>query len=191
VAAFDFDGTVTRRDTLLPFLARLRGRGALTTCLFAAAPARRQGRDAYKVAVLRGLLAGLPADRFHATATAYGQALPARFRPHAVERIRHHQRSGHEVVLVSASLRAYLDPVVEHLGLDGVCAVEVEVGRDGRLTGEIVGANCRGPEKVRRLHDWLGGTPPERLWAYGDSSGDTELLAAADEACRVRRGARW
>ncbi len=104
-----------------------------------------------------------------------------------VERIRWHQDEGHEVVIVSASLRAYLDPVVEHLGLDGVCAVELEVDEDGRLTGAMVGPNCRGPQKVVRLTEWLGGEAPERLWAYGNSSGDRELLAAAHEPTWVRR----
>ncbi len=181
VAAFDFDGTVTRLDTLVPFLAEVGGRARFATALLTSAPARARGRDAYKAAVLRGVLAGLPTERFEAMAQVYGERLPSRFRPEAVERIRWHQEQGHEVVLVSASLRAYLDPVVEHLGLDGVCAVDLEVGDDGRLTGDIVGANCRGAEKVRRLNQWLAGRPADRLWAYGNSSGDRELLAAAHE----------
>jgi phosphatidylglycerophosphatase C len=69
-----------------------------------------------------------------------------------------------------------------------VCAVELEA-EGGRLTGRMVGANCRGAEKVRRLTTWLDGEPPTRLWAYGNSSGDRELLAAADEPTWIgRRG---
>ena len=63
-------------------------------------------------------------------------------------------------------------------------ATELEVDADGRCTGALVGGNCRGPEKVRRLHAWLdahhGGRDAVELWAYGDSPGDRELLAAAD-----------
>ncbi len=43
-----------------------------------------------------------------------------------------------------------------------------------------MGPNVRGPEKAVRLRSWLGGDVPEMLWAYGNSSGDTELLAMAD-----------
>jgi phosphatidylglycerophosphatase C len=181
VAAFDFDGTLTRRDTLVPFLRHLRGGPRFAAGFAAAAPSLARGREAYKAAVLRQLLAGIPAEHLTREAVAYGERLPDQFRPDALDRLRWHQAEGHEVVIVSASLRAYLDPVVEHLGLDGVCAVELEVADDGRLTGRMVGPNCRGAEKVRRLEAWLGGEAPERLWAYGNSSGDRELLAAAHE----------
>ena len=191
VAAFDFDGTITRKDTLVPFLRRFRGLPRFTAAFVQAAPALAgpERREAYKAAVFHRLLTGVAADELEAAAVDYGRELPAQFRPEIVERIRWHQDEGHEVVIVSASLRAYLDPVVEHLGLDGVCAVELEVDDDGRLTGHMAGPNCRGPEKVARLTEWLGGDEPDRLWAYGNSSGDRELLAAAHEATWVgRRG---
>jgi phosphatidylglycerophosphatase C len=190
VAAFDFDGTITHRDTLVPFLRRLRGLPRFTGGFIQALPAALTApdrREAYKAAVFQQLLTGVPAEDLAASAVDYGRELPAQFRPDMVERIRWHQEAGHEVVIVSASLRAYLDPVVEHLGLDGVCAVELEVADDGRLTGRMVGPNCRGPEKVVRLTDWLGGDTPEHLWAYGNSSGDQDLLAVADEPVWVGR----
>ena len=191
VAAFDFDGTITRRDTLVPFLRQVAGHRGFGAAFVAALPALRaaERREAYKAAVLHRILGGLRATDLHAEARAYGSGLPAQFRPDVVDRIRWHQGEGHEVVIVSASLRAYLEPVVEELGLDGVCAVELEVDGEGTLTGHMVGANCRGPEKVRRLTHWLGGETPARLWAYGNSSGDRELLAAAQEPTWVgRRG---
>ena len=189
VAAFDFDGTITYRDTLVPFLRGVAGLPRFTGAFLAGLPALAKGdrRAAYKAAVLRRVLAGRRADDLHATAARYGERLPEQFRPEIVERIRWHQDEGHEVVIVSASLRAYLDPVVDHLGLDGVCAVELEEDHEGRLTGAIVGPNCRGHQKVVRLTEWLGGQTPERLWAYGNSSGDRELLAAADEPTWVGR----
>jgi len=79
----------------------------------------------------------------------------------------------------------YLVPLAPRLGVDHVirCSLAEE---DGVLTGVLVGGNVRGPEKVRRLQSWLDGEAVE-LWAYGDSSGDDELLALADHPTRVRR----
>ena len=189
VAAFDFDGTITRKDTLVPFLRQVAGHRGFGAAFVAALPALRatERREAYKAAVLHRILGGLPATALEAEARAYGERLPEQFRPEIVERIGWHQDEGHEVVIVSASLRAYLDPVVEHLGLDGVVAVELEVDEAGQLTGAMVGPNCRGHQKVVRLTEWLGGEAPERLWAYGNSSGDRELLAAAHEPTWVGR----
>lgn len=193
VAAFDFDGTITRRDTLVPFLRRVAGHRGFAGAFVRSLPSLRsqvERRDACKAAVLERVLGGMSADLLAAEGHAYGERLPAQFRPEMVDRIRWHQDEGHEVVIVSASLRAYLDPVAEHLGLDGVCAVELEVGPDGHLTGRMVGANCRGPEKVRRLEAWLGGEAPGHLWAYGNSSGDDALLAAAHVPTWVGKRAR-
>ena len=55
---------------------------------------------------------------------------------------------------------------------------------DAQCSGRLDGPNCRGPEKVRRLREWFDRQGLDRadltLWAYGDSSGDRELLAWAD-----------
>jgi phosphatidylglycerophosphatase C len=88
-------------------------------------------------------------------------------------RLRWHQEEGHRTVLVSASLRAYLDPLASSLGVDDVLCTDVVV-QDGRYTDRLAGGNCRGPEKAVRMRRWLqderltGG----HLWAYGDSPGD-------------------
>ncbi len=98
-----------------------------------------------------------------------------------------HRGQGHELVLVSASLAAYLEPLGARLGLDAVLATGLDVGDDGRLTGHLQGSNVRGEEKLRRLRAWLGGDPCV-LWVYGDSEGDRELLVAADNPYWCRRG---
>jgi phosphatidylglycerophosphatase C len=92
-------------------------------------------------------------------------------------------------VIVSASFTSYLDLITAQLGFAAVLATELAVGDDGRLTGELARPNVRGPEKVRRLDEWLAATAsddrPAFVWAYGDSSGDRELLARADQGVSV------
>jgi phosphatidylglycerophosphatase C len=58
---------------------------------------------------------------------------------------------------------------------------------EGIATGNLDGPNCRGPEKVTRLHEWLGDRSTVNVVAYGDSAGDREMLADADEAHWVTR----
>ena len=72
-----------------------------------------------------------------------------------VESLRRHVDAGDTVVLVSASFEVYLRPLAALLGAHDVLAVRLEVDADGILTGRLDGPNCRGPEKVVRLHEWL------------------------------------
>jgi phosphatidylglycerophosphatase C len=195
VAAFDFDGTITERDTLLSFLEFVGGRARLASAIAKYSPQLARGarssaqRDAAKERVLSAVLRGRPLAEVTDAGVQYSKRLPRQFRRATLDRITHHGRSGHELVIVSASLVYYLRPIADDLGFHHLIAVDMEVGPDGRLTGAIVGPNVRKAEKAVRLRAWLGDGPAE-LWAYGDSSGDEELLAMADHPTWIGRRAK-
>jgi len=193
IAAFDFDGTLARRDTLVPFLRQVRGTPRVLAATALAVP-RARDRDTLKVAIVGHLFRGVPADQVARLGDDYVPTLLEAVRPEMLARVRWHQSEGHAVVIVSASLGAYLRPLAERLGLDAALAVELVTDADGILTGELVGRlNTRGPEKVARLRAWVdqrfGPATNFELWAYGDSSGDAEMLALADHPTWVGRRA--
>jgi phosphatidylglycerophosphatase C len=201
IAAFDFDGTITSRDTLLPFLARTCGRRTFSRALRRAgraAAATRLGlgaaphhRDASKEVLLKDLLAGRSADWLAEVGHDYAEAvLPGQVRPEMLDQIRWHRDHGHELVLVSASLHAYLGPFGRAHGFAEAIAVTLEVDPAGMLTGALDRPNVRGPEKARRLREWLDGDTPAYLWGYGNSSGDRELLAMVDQPVWIGRRRR-
>jgi phosphatidylglycerophosphatase C len=194
VAAFDFDGTITRRDTLAGFLAHVGGRRRLVRSMAVDTVAMVRGtrddavRDATKERILGRVLRGRSDTELWRSGAEYARSLPDRFRVETVERLRWHQRQGHETIIVSASLVYYLRPVAQHLGIDAVLGVEMEADAAGRLTGRLAGPNLRAAEKPQRLGAWLAATHPDEpgraadveLWAYGNSSGDEALLSMAD-----------
>ncbi len=196
VAAFDVDGTLTRRDTLLPFLATVRGRANVLAALaaesygLARAAAPGGDRNRVKERLLTRLLAGRPYDEVARAGRAFGARVAERaISPQMRDRITWHRAHGHAVVLVSASLDVYLEEVARSLGADHLECTSLEIDDAGRCTGRIAGTNCRGPEKAARLAALLQRELTDaQLWAYGDSRGDRDMLAMAHRAVRVRRG---
>ncbi len=191
VAAFDVDGTLTIGDCVTPFLRRAAGRRLWTTLLrhplALVASAAHRDRDRLKELACSALR-GIEATEIEQLGRAFAREVgEERMRDDTVARLRRHRELGHTVILASASLDPYLMPLGSSLGVDAVVCTVLEQGLDGRLTGRLVGANCRGAEKARRVQEWLreNGLADAELWAYGDSSGDDELLALADHPLRV------
>ena len=198
VAAFDFDGTLTSGDSLWRFLHEVCGtKSTLSTLarhfrgLAWSAIAGGTAADQAKAAVFQAMLAGRDSAELASAGERFAAHLLARrHRPEIVARLGWHRSQGHHTVIVSASPEIYLVPAGRHLGTDGVIATRLAVGSDGRLTGGMDGDNCRGPEKARRLTAWLderGLAGKARLWAYGNSAGDRDLLAMADVPVNVGR----
>lgn len=196
VAAFDVDGTLTTRDCVLPYLALVRGRLGLATDLVRATPRLasplvRQDRSGLRAVVNQRMLGGRALADLVRVGEGFAERVAReRLRDDTCRRLRWHLEQGHEVVLVSASYELYLRRLAELIGARAALGTRVAVV-DGTTTGGLDGPNCRGPEKVVRLHRWLAshhhGREQVELWAYGDSSGDAELLADADHAVWVRR----
>jgi len=191
VAAFDFDGTLVPGDSFGPFLYRLLGPRRLGLAVGRAGPPmlrdyRASGRDGAKAALLAVAVAGLDGEAVSAAGEHFATMLVPRVRPGMRRRVDWHRRNGHRLVLVSASLTDYLVPFGHQAGFDDVIATRLERDPAGHLTGRLLGANVRGPEKANRLRALLGPGPAE-VWAYGDSDGDRELLAMADHPHLVGR----
>ncbi len=190
VAAFDFDGTLTRGGSVFGYLTALRGKSAVLEAIVALGPRLARAAitggsaaDRTKEDVFIRVLSGTRADDAARVATRFGREhLRGHLRPEVSRRLDWHLGRGDRVVIVSASPELYVAVAGTQLGVHEVIATRLEVDGTGRLTGRYDGANCRGEEKLRRLHRSIGqlGSPPDRLWAYGNSRGDLEMLEAAD-----------
>ncbi len=186
LALFDFDGTLTRADTMFAFarhavgLPRFAlGMAALTPALVAHAlgllPAARA-----KERFLARFFGGWPASRLAEAGRLFcREVLPGTMRPGALERVAWHRARGDRILVVSASCEAWLAPFCEAHGLELV-ATRLEV-RDGLVTGRLASANCNGVEKVNRIRALLDPAGYAEIHAYGDSPGDRPMLDLATE----------
>ncbi len=186
LAIFDFDGTITRRDSFLHFIQFAVGKPNYYRGLFQLSPilvAFTLGfirNDIAKQKVFSHFFNGWDATSFGALAEEYSLTeMDYIVRPNALERIAWHQRQDHKVVVVSASIKSWLDPWCRKYGIELV-STEVEICNE-KLTGRFATSNCYGIEKVKRIKKRFNFEHVEYVYAYGDSAGDREVLALADE----------
>lgn len=201
IAAFDFDGTLTRRDTFTAFLARGLGWPRFLWALLRCSPwlagyaLRLVPNHVAKARLMRATLSGRSSEDMQDWTTRWlAQDFPGELRAWTMERLAFHRQAGHCCVLVSASPDIYLTRVAEQLGFDALLCTEMAV-ENGRLTGLMRTPNCYGEQKVLRLNAWLS----ERfglasfagimLYAYGDTTGDKPMLRLAGHAWY--RGKPW
>ncbi|OYU76337.1 MAG: hypothetical protein CFE32_10645 [Alphaproteobacteria bacterium PA3] len=166
IAAFDVDGTLTWADSYLLFLRFVAGRLGFVIKMAQLIPvfmAYRLGgvpRSAVKEKTLQLFLAGMPVESYLNQCRTFAQTIyPIIARPDGLARLRAHLGVRDQVAFVS-----------------GVLATEVEIV-NGRLTGRLLGDNCWGPGKLAAIRTAFGTAP--LVAAYGDTRGDKEMLAAA------------
>ena len=186
VVAFDFDGTLTVRDSFTAFLKWRAGparynRGMVNLLPAAISYLGHRNRGRIKAAAVREFLIGVPRGQLEAEARAFAEIMaPRLLRPDAVRTWRRWGQRHAKLVIVTASPDIVVAPFARGLGADLLIGTELAFDDHDRVVGVFLGPNCRGAEKVRRLQDVFG--PDLRLAAaYGDTSGDREMLAIADE----------
>ena len=183
LALFDFDGTLTTKDTFRGFIYFSCGPLRTTIGSVVLAPlVLGYQRGVVSGAVLRRAAAGFcfrgrSEEDIAGCGRRYARNFDAWLRPEAMSRLRWHQQQGDRVAVVSASLSAYLRPWTESIGVELLCT-ELEA-RGGVHTGRFAGGDCSGEEKARRVRARYALGEFERIYAYGDTTEDHALLRLA------------
>ena len=182
--AFDFDGTLTTRDTLIAFIRYACGTPRFLLGFLLHAPLlvlmklRLYSNGKAKQRLFSWFFRGMPIETFDALCQSFASTHRHLLRPETVRLLQQALSEGSEVLVVSASIDNWVQPFFPSVTVLGT---QIEV-IDGRLTGRFLTPNCYGQEKVRRILALHPDRSAYRLTAYGDSRGDRELLAFADEA---------
>ena len=182
--AFDFDGTLTTRDTLIAFIRYACGTPRFLLGFLLHAPLlvlmklRLYSNGKAKLRLFSWFFRGMPIETFDTLCQSFASTHRHLLRPETVRLLQQALSEGSEVLVVSASIDNWVQPFFPAVTVLGT---QIEV-IDGRLSGRFLTPNCYGQEKVRRILALHPVRSSYRLTAYGDSRGDRELLAFADEA---------
>ena len=190
IAVFDFDGTITRKDTLIEFIRFAKGSAALYCGLLLHLPwlvlmkLCLYDNSKTKERVFAWFFRGMPIDRFNKLGHDFYQTQADQLLySEAKLQINDHHKNGDLVVILSASIENWVQPFASALQAESILGTQIEI-QDGKLTGRFSSPNCYGAEKVRRLKEWLCQNEIKNPYiiAYGDSRGDKELLQFANES---------
>lgn len=188
LALFDFDGTVTDKETMPDFIyaavspGRLRLGKIILLPLILGYKVKLVSGSAIRAAMCFFGFWRVSADELKTQGQRFAKDfLPTRLRADAMERIAWHKARGDTVVIVSGGLDFYLSPWCKEHELDLLCSA-LEQGRNGKLSGLYKGKQCVGEEKARLVQQRFNLSQFSRIYAYGDTPEDRQLLALADEA---------
>jgi HAD superfamily hydrolase (TIGR01490 family) len=181
---FDFDGTITTKDTLIEFVLFYRGRKQYLFGMFLLAPilalfvAKLIPNWKAKQHFLSHHFKGEKISTFNSRCLEFTRKiLPGLIRPQALKAIEDYRKQNVTVAVVSASAENWVKPWCDANGL--IClATKLEV-KDGAITGQLSGRNCYGDEKVCRIKEHFNIADYQEVIAYGDSSGDKEMFELA------------
>lgn len=183
VIATDFDGTLTRRDTLIEFIRFAKGDVGfffgflLFSPLIVLMKLHLYPNWKTKQKVFSYFFRGTSIEEFNRLGKEFADNSQHLLRWGGLELIEKAKAEGTDIVVISASIDNWVQPFFPELLVLGT---QVEV-KDGLLTGRFSTKNCYGQEKVNRLLSVFPDRENYRLVAYGDSSGDRKLLDFADE----------
>ena len=181
---FDFDGTITTKDTFLEFIRFYHGSARFLFGFAMLSP--WIGLMVFKLVknykakekVLTWFFKGESLEVFNQKCQAFcSEVVPSLIRPKALDEIKKHQQSGATVVVVSASAENWIEPWCRSMNIHFL-ATRLQT-QGGKITGAISGINCYGAEKESRIRACYDLGQFDEVFAYGDSKGDFEMLALA------------
>ena len=183
IALFDLDGTILAGDTFLPFVisyALKHHRMARLPVLALYAAGKVAGvfsAQRAKQGVLRAVFRGEECAHISEHAESFCRTwLARRLRPDVQSRLTDHLRAGHRVLLVSGSPDLYVTTFARLLDIPEVVCTRVEQ-IDGKCTGNLASANCKGDGKLAMVQKYLDcEQSPGASYAYGNSRSDLPLL---------------
>ena len=188
IYAFDFDGTLTTKDTLLEFIRFAKGSGQMFRGFLLFSPLlllmklHLYPNWKAKQQLFSYFFKGMNIDDFNALCTRFAEQNKHLLRPTGIEKVRQAIEEEQATVLViSASIDNWVRPFFDEIDKKiQVLGTQIET-KEGHLTGQFTTKNCYGQEKVNRLTALYPHREAYELIAFGDSRGDKELLDFADK----------
>ncbi|QEC66025.1 HAD-IB family hydrolase [Panacibacter ginsenosidivorans] len=187
LALFDFDGTITNKDSLLHFTGYAKGKSSLYAGLALLSPVMILNKIGIipsqftKNSFLRFFFKNEDLEKFNQLCKNYATTeLKTIVRVKALKKINWHKQQAHRIIVVSASPENYIQPWCEALGIE--CIATKLLVTNLTVKGVIDGLNCNAEEKRRRIEAVINIADYEEIYGYGDTKGDKAMLSVCTKS---------
>jgi phosphatidylglycerophosphatase C len=185
LALFDFDGTITTKDTFIEFIKFTEGTSGFYWGILKQSPLLLL----YALKVIPNHLAkqqlfssfykDIKSTIFNSWAKDFKKYIDVIIKPKALQRLEFHRNQGDRIVIVSAGLENMIEPWCRENNIE-LIATKIEFN-NGKLTGKFASKNCYAEQKVVRIKELLNVHEYDVIYAYGNSKGDLAMLELATE----------
>lgn len=182
---FDFDGTLTYKDTMFLYLkfynsSKFRIQFVKHIPLFILLKLKLADTEKVKKSFIGSILKGQLQTKIEDKSKLFFEEYyPKILRENALDFIGNIDKENTDSLIVTASLDIWTKPFAEKLQMKLV-ATQAEF-KNGIFTGNFIGKNCNGEEKLERIKTEIKGAKYDKIIAFGDTSGDKPMLQWANE----------
>lgn len=187
IALFDFDGTITKKDSLKEFLIYSFGYKKYFLALIILSPIlilyilKVIPNYKAKEILFQYFFKNMSEKEFLEKSFNYSlNSVDLITKDIALKKILWHKNRGDRLIIISASIEEWIKPWAIKNGFETVLGTKLEI-INNQLTGKFSNKNCYGIEKVNRIKKYIPDYKNFYFYAYGDSRGDKELLEFADD----------
>ncbi|KQT16785.1 HAD family hydrolase [Chryseobacterium sp. Leaf404] len=182
---FDFDGTLTYKDTMFMYLkfynsSKFRIQFLKHIPLFILLKLKLADTEKVKKSFIGSILKDQPETKIRKKAQQFFEThYPKIIRDNALDFIENIDHKSTESFLVTASLDIWTEPFADAFKMKLV-STKAEF-KNGIFTGNFIGKNCNGKEKLERIKKEISDRKFDKIIAFGDTSGDRPMLNWANE----------
>ncbi len=184
IAFFDFDGTITTKDTMLEFAKYCHTAThywlgmALISPWLVGIKMGLVSKEKAKEKFITYFFSNTSIQKFNNDCTSFtNEVIPHLIKADALQAIKKFQSENTEVVIVSASAENWVAPWCVQQNIGFLCT-KLEV-KENKITGKLMGQNCNGLEKANRIKQQFDTASYENIYCYGDTDGDKPMLQLA------------
>ncbi|WP_010112860.1 HAD-IB family hydrolase [Acinetobacter sp. P8-3-8] len=184
LALFDFDGTLCKKDSFTGFIFYALSKRHIVKQGFKILPwiqayyLNIYPADSMRPRLFKAMFKDAKANEILTIAEEYAHSLTEQLDSKLYQQLLDHQHNGDDIVLVSASVDLYLKTICQILNIDLICTGTEIV--NNQFTGHYSTPDCSCEQKRIRILEKYNLTQYNKIYAYGNSEEDLDMLSLAD-----------